>query len=307
MFAAIITALHSSFCWADQPAVNLGMTSFLDGALPPGGTGWYIQNYVAHYHVNELKDQNGNRAPLANQKLNLDIDMVQLAYFSPNEIGNARLGWTVLVPGIIRNDVSLGPVPTPAGPVNLGGSNGLGDVILGAMLQFNTVVGDRGPIFAQRIEVDVNLPTGRYDRNKAVSPGANLWSFNPYWAGTYWFSPNWSASVRLHYLYNGKNDDGPGGISIQPGQAVHANFATEYAVLPNLRLGLNGYWLNQFTDTKVNGVSQPGQRDRVWAIGPGLLYNFSKEDALFVNSYFESGVRNSGEGNRLVVRYAHHF
>lgn len=307
MFAAMIAALHSGFCWADQPAVNLGMTSFLDGALPPGGTGWYIQNYLAHYHVKELKDQNGSRSPFANQKLNLDIDMVQLAYFSPNEIGNARLGWTVLVPGIIRNDVNLGPVPTPAGPVNLGGSNGLGDVIVGAMLQFNTVVGEHGPVFAHRFEVDVNLPTGRYDRNKAVSPGANLWSFNPYWAGTYWFSPQWSASVRMHYLYNGKNDDGPGGITIQPGQAVHANFATEYAVLPHLRIGLNGYWLNQFTDTKVNGVSQSGQRDRVWAIGPGLLYNFSKEDALFVNSYFESGVRNAGEGNRVVVRYAHHF
>jgi hypothetical protein len=301
------TAFHAGFCWADQPPVNLGMTSFLDGAMPPGGPGLYFQNYLSHYHVNELKDENGNRSPLAQQKLNLDVDMLQVAYFSPTSIASARLGWTVLVPTIVRNDVELGPVPTPGGPVFLKGSDGLGDAIVGAILQFDTVVNENGPVFAQRVEVDVNLPTGRYDRNRAVNPGANLWSFNPYWAGTYWFSPQWSASIRLHYLYNGKNNDGPGGVTIQPGQAIHANFATEYAVLPNLRIGLNGYWLNQFTDTKIDGVSRHGQRDRVWAIGPGLLYSFSKDNGLFVNSYVERGVRNTGQGSRVVVRYAHHF
>jgi len=175
------------------------------------------------------------------------------------------------------------------------------------MFQFDTVMGPNGPVFAQRFELDLILPTGRYDPNTGVNPGSNTWSFNPHWAATYWFTPKWSASTRVHYVYNSRNNDAPGGGSIQAGQAVHANFTTEYAVTPQLFVGLNGYWLNQFADTKMNGAAQPGRRDRVWAIGPGLVYSLSKDDALFANAYFERGARNVGEGSRFVLRYAHHF
>ncbi len=70
--------------------------------------------------------------------------------------------------------------------------------------------------------------------------------------------PKWTASTRLHYLWNAKNTDpnlvlfGPEARSTQAGQAFFANFATEYEVVKKLYVGVNGYYLNQFTDTKVN-------------------------------------------------------
>ncbi|MNP10057.1 hypothetical protein D3C76_1021930 [compost metagenome] len=88
--------------------------------------------------------------------------------------------------------------------------------------------------------------TGKYDSQHDINPGSNAWSFDPYWAATNWLTAEWTASVRAHYLYNGKNDDpGPGfgdadADAVQAGQALHANFATEYAVIPPLRLGING-------------------------------------------------------------------
>lgn len=307
LIVGVVSALAAASCLADQPPLNLGMTSFFDGALPPGGPGWYFINYLQHYSAKKLTDQDGNRLPLTNQKVNVDVDMLQLAYFSPEKIGNMRLGWTVLAPAIIHHNVNIGPIPTPGGPVRLSGDTGLGDITVGPMFQFDPVMGPDGPKFTQRFELDFILPTGRYNANTGVNPGSNFWSFNPHWAATYWFTPKWSSSMRLHYLYNSKNSDASGGGTLQAGQAVHANFTTEYAVTPQLYVGLNGYWLNQFTDTKINGTAQSGRRDRVWAIGPGLVYSVTKNDSVFLNAYFESGAKNVPEGNRFVLRYAHHF
>ena len=126
----------------------------------------------------------------------------------------------------------------------------------------------------------MNLPTGEYDRNKDINPGNNAVSLDPYWAATYWLNPKWTASTRIHYLYNFKNNE-PGyafgaADDIQAGQAIHANFATDYAVTPQLRLGINGYWLKQVTDTEVDGEKVKGRREQVWAIGPGQCIVFPK-------------------------------
>jgi len=102
-----------------------------------------------------------------------------------------------------------------------------------------------------RIELSVILPTGNYSANEALNPGANFFSFNPYWAGTLFITPKLTVSTRLHYLWNAKNTDpyDPGATGIkdtQAGQAVHANFAASYEVIPKkLRLGINGYALKQ--------------------------------------------------------------
>ena len=93
------------------------------------------------------------------------------------------------------------------------------------------------------------------------------------------------------------------------GEAFHMNWTVSYEVLENnkLRVGINGYWLLQTTDPQIDGVSVPGQRERVLALGPGLLSSFSEKTFFFCNAYFETDVHNRPEGMSLVLRYVAKF
>ncbi|WAJ37908.1 transporter [Pseudomonas sp. GOM7] len=289
----------------DLPVVNLGLTSFLDGGLP-AGPGWYLQQYYQRYSADRLRDRNGDRIGLPKTELDYQVAVTQVSYLSNLRLGNASLGLNAVLPIVTKMDVDDG-----LNNAALKAQDGMGDLLVGPFIQFDPIMGPDGPRFVHRIEWQVNLPTGEYSDKRDINPGNNAVSFNPYWAATYWFNPKWSASVRAHYLYNFRNDDPSyafGDVSdIQAGQALHANFATEYAVTPQLRLGLNGYWLKQISDTKVDGHEVSGRREKVWAIGPGAMYSFSQEDHLVVNAYFEQDVENRPDGSRLQVRYIHHF
>lgn len=289
----------------DLPTVNLGMTSFLDGGLP-AGSGWYSQTYLQNYDSDKLTDSKGDKLGLPKTDLKYQVVVEQLSYMSDIRVGNAALGMNFLLPFVSKMDMDDG-----LNNAGIKAQGGFGDLMIGPFIQFDPVMGANGPKFVQRIEFQVNVPTGDYDANKDINPGNNAVSLDPYWAATYWFNPKWTASTRIHYLYNFKNDDPSyafGNVDdIQAGQAIHANFATDYAVSPQLRLGINGYWLKQITDTKVDGEDVKGRREQIWAIGPGAMYSFSKNNHVVANAYFEQDAKNRPEGTRLQVRYIHHF
>jgi hypothetical protein len=274
----------------DQPAVNLGATSFLDGG-PPAGPGNYFSQYFQYYHADTFR----NGPPGA--KVEALVSLSQLIHQSEQELFlGGKWGMNLMVPLVSLDSRVL--------PDN---GAGLGDVVVGPFLQWDPIMGANGPLFMQRIELQMILPTGRYDQDKALNPGSNFFSFNPYWAGTLFFTPDLTASWRLHYLWNDENDEAFGGGSRQAGQAVHANFAAAWALLPNtLRVGLNGYWLRQITASEVNGAKVDG-RERVLALGPGLLWHISRDSHLFLNAYFESEARLRPEGERFTLRFVHHF
>ena len=291
----------------DLPAVNLGGTSFYDGMPAPSGPGWYGIEYLTFITASRLNDAQGQRLALPQQKIDLFLPITQLIYAAPTKWYGMQPGVTALLPVLAHAKVQDG-----LGNAALKGTTGVGDVTLGAFLQFDPVMGANGPVFSHRLEFDVIAPIGRYDPTNAINPGSNFWSLDPHWAFTAWATPKLSFSGRLHYLWNGRNRDpatsfGPGVTSTRAGQAAHANFTAEYAIREGFSVGLNGYWLRQTTDTQANGADVAGRKERVWAVGPGLVYAFSKESSIFVNLYSEQGARNRAEGTRLVVRFNQHF
>lgn len=295
----------------DQPlTVNLGATSFLDGGLP-NGPGWYWESYNQFYNTHRFNDNEGHKLPLPRQSFHAFANLNQVLYISPHKFLGVHWGFDILLPLLVAEDIDDGLHHRV-----LDATTGVGDLLIGPLWQFDPIMSEEGekgrPLFVQRFEIDFFLPVGKYRRSIPITPGANFWSFNPYWAATIWPHAKWSISWRLHYLWNGKNHDpklafGPDVSWTQAGQVVHANFASSVEVLKKLRLGINGYFFVQFTDTKVDGHNVKGRRERVWAIGPGLMYSFSLNNVLLINLYFEQHARNRPQGTSLFLRYVYHF
>jgi hypothetical protein len=297
--------------WAYRlPPVNLGFTNFLDGG-PPAGPGFYFTEYVQSYTSGKLTDSDGERLlpPVADEKLDVWISLTQFIYQSNWKLPlGGALGLDVIIPVVFLDlDHDLGGPPEDNG-------TGLGDLLVGPFLQWDPIMGKNGPLFMHRIEFQMLVPTGKYDRDRELNPGSNFFSFNPYWAATVFLMPQWTVDWRIHYLWNAKNDE-PGRSPVeaeaddtQAGQAIHLNFSTAYEIWEKrLRVGLNGYYLKQVVDDEVDGQGISDSREQVLGIGPGAVFHYSQETHFFLNLFFETAAENRPEGIRLNLRYVQHF
>jgi hypothetical protein len=313
LLATLLPAVGAAQSPQPLPSVNLGFTSFLDGG-PPAGPGFYFQQYVQYFYANEFKDVNGNEVPLLDD-LHALASLSQGIYQSDQSIPLLGGKWGI---DVILPFVYLNVDPAPGSPLNAN-KVGLGDLLIGPFIQWGPIMGKKGPIFMHRIELQNLVPVGDYDDDKVLNAGSNFYSFNPYWAATLFMMPRWKFTWRLHYLWNAENDRplkrlfGPPGSPIpddtKAGQAIHLNFASSFELLPKrLHVGVNGYYLKQITNTKVDGNNLHGTREQVLGIGPGAVWHFSPNDHLFANTYFEVATKNRPEGRiRLNLRWTHHF
>lgn len=294
--------------------INLGGTSFYDGFA--GLPGFSFQQYLKFTSASSIRNNSGKEIKdFDNPKINVTSLINQLSYYSPNTIGaGAHLGWNIIVP-IVSLDGDFGS----NGPQLKDNATGVGDVTTGPLVQFDPIVDEHGrPIFVQRLALDVLLPVGKYDEHKDLNQGSNFYSINPYWAATWMPAPRWEVSWRLHYLQNFKNKD-PASSSVQlfegqpvrdtqAGKAAWINFTASYEVIPNVSVGLNGYYFKQISDDEVNGHRLADSREKVLGIGPGVFWKVGDGDGVWFNTYRETEVENRARNDYVVqVRYAHTF
>jgi hypothetical protein len=312
VLAAAIPAVQASTL---QPSgLNLGGTSYMDG-FGKAGPGFAYIGLLQYRNNDKFYDNDGNDNPaFARPRLRSMVMLNQLAYTSGVRVFGGLVGATALLPM-----VRLGSSVNPDSFVQLNSPEDAkqGDLTLGLFLQMDPVIENGRPVFSQRFEIDVIAPTGHYDTKYTANIGANTWSLNPYWAMTFLPTPALEFSTRLHYLYNYRNTDpgfGPAIRDVQAGQAVWANFAASYQVLPNLNVGLNGYWFRQITDDKLNGGRDPvagvmarGVRTTDLSMGPGALWKVNPETLVFANVYLPVTVRNTPGGFHMNLRLIRDF
>lgn len=296
LVAAVSCALGTpDLCSAQVqlPAVNLGLTNFEDGFAGPG---WLLQEFPNYYHADKLKDSQGTTIP-GNNRITAFSTTTHVAYVSQQRFMGGWLAFEALQPWVdLDTRFANGNNPT---------ARGFGDLTVGVGLQWAPMQIGNG-VFASRFVFDVGVPTGRYSDTQPVNVGNNFVVVDPYYALTYAVG-KLEASARLHYLWNSVNHEpfvGLGANTVQPGQAFHMNYSASYEVVTNVRVGFNGYWLQQTTDDKINDVNVPHSLERTVGLGAGIQFQPDRNTWIHLNAYKETDVRYRAQGSSVTLRFS---
>lgn len=301
-FFCVLFILQYSFTriYSLPYALNLGATNILDGGPIRNLPGWYYEQFNYFYHGNKFVDAFGKNAdPINCPKYNSFTVIPEVVYeWEPTNFLGGSWGVAAAFPVALYLNVTKNALGfTSSGA-------GFSNIILGLYNQWQAIMYKGRPLFIHRIEFDLFLPVGtnKYPE-KTINPGDILTYIDPYWAATLYLTEKFALSWRAFYLFCGQDKK----TKITPGQTFHLNYSMEYNIFSDCWVGINGYYLQQLKNNKLCGLELPNTKERVFSVGPGIVWFLPKEIFLFGHVYFESKARNRTQGISSCVLLVKHF
>ncbi|HSV36679.1 transporter [Ramlibacter sp. WS9] len=279
------------------PITPFGVFDFGAGQLPPPSEIATVGVRAAVYRASELRDNAGNVSPVG-AKVRVDSVGAAIIKMTDHSFMGGKYGWGAVIP-VLNMGLDLA-IPTPVGTVNVSGRNtAVGDIqLIPLMVQWTP-----SPGLFTNASLQLQLPTGSYDKSRAINAGTNHWTVVPTYAFTYITSGGFEVSSNFQLNFNGRNKD----TDYRSGVEYQHEFALGQHRGP-WTFGLGGYYYQQLTDDKAPGLPN-GNRSRVAALGPVVSF-FELGSGLplvWVHAYKEFGARNRSQGSQLTVRAAWTF
>ncbi|MDJ0912357.1 MAG: transporter [Desulfobacterales bacterium] len=311
---------YSGLSWAGGgQAYTNGSEDFRVGLLPDPSV--YYIHYTNYYNSDNFKDNDGDEIDEAPETTTF-ANTLRFLWVTDKKILGGSYATHIFVP-IVYSDIDFDdPGDDPEFPrVPSGNSKdkfGLGNIIFTPFL-----LGWRGETFHYWINIaDIFVPTNNgYDKNDAVNLGNNFWTIEPIFAFS-WLPGKFEVTSKFMYDINTKNHDHivtpdeakqigrPDLVgqqrSLLPGQEFHFDYVLGYHPNEQWELGAVGYFYQQVTDDEVNGEQVNNRRGRVFAIGPGVKYNFN-DLSLVGKVYFETLVENRYKGVQSFFKLHYRF
>lgn len=292
--AALLYALQPAAQAVENgaPITPFGVMDFGAGQLPPPSEVGTVGLRVATYRAGEARDNNGN---VAAAMPDLRVDSAGLVFIKMTgyTLGGAKYGWGAALP-YLRTSLDLA-VPTPAGTINLSGKNNAqGDLqLFPVMLQWAPAPG-----WYTNVQLQLQLPTGSYDKNRLINAGANHLTLSPVLAFTHIAASGLEVSSNIQLNFNDRNKD----TDFRSGIEYQHEFAVGQHMGP-WTLGAGGYFYQQLSDDKGPGLLN-GNRARVAALGPAASFFDlgSGWPVVWLHAYKEFGARNRSQGTHAALR-----
>jgi hypothetical protein len=290
--------------------IDLGFTSFYDG-FGRTDPGWVFLNYFRWNDFTSIKDSNGQNSPLfVDPRIDVISTLFHAVYVPPIQAPNGAIAFEALLP-----IVDFQSHFNPPGMVLTNNGLNFGDTTFGVLYQSKPISLGAQSVLSWRVDIQVIAPTGGFDGSRDLNQSSGFWSVAPYVAVTLLPVPKWEISARFNYIYNlptslGSNPPQIPGFEFlngQAGQAGWINFSSSYEVAEGIRPGLNGFWLQQFTDDRTNGISVPGTRVEELYLGPGLSWVIDKKNTSNFNLYLPISAKDTPAGPQFNIQFIHQF
>lgn len=280
------------------PITPFGVFDFGSGMLPPPSESATVGVRTSFYRATQLRDNSGERSPVG---LDLSVDSVGVAVvkMTDTQLFGGNYGFYAVLPYLhMSNALSI---PTPVGTLDLSGKNSAqGDIQIAPLV----VQWKPSPGLFTNAALQLQLPTGSYDKTRLINAGTNHWTVSPNFAVTYIMPSGYEVSSNFQLNFNSRNKD----TDYRSGVEYQQEFAVGKHVGP-WTFGLGGYHYQQITDDNTAGQDVVGNRARVTALGP--VVNFfdlgSSWPLIWVHAYKEFGARNRAQGTHAALRAAWTF
>jgi hypothetical protein len=262
-----------------------GAEGFMAGAVPPPGD--YLMTYGVDYR-GTLTDNGGDEVKVGGDNIELRVNALSLRWIHVTEtkLWGGDFGFHVIAP-LLNGEIDIAGETTSM--------SGLGDLV------FDPFVAWHYPNLHLAAGVDFTLPTGDFDKDKAINPGAGYWSIEPLVGITYLSDDGYEASVKLMYNIKSENDD----TDTLSGDEFHMDYTLAKHDGP-WTYGVGGYYVQQIQNDEVDGEEQENSKRRNLAIGPQIKYDY--KNMSFSGKYqVETVSRNSFEGNRVNLKFIYAF
>ncbi|MGV8864680.1 MAG: SphA family protein [Pseudomonas sp.] len=261
----------------------LGVQTVVPAILPaPGSTQFY--SYSVFYNANSYRD-NAGHSSLPGFKLDTFVQAVRVVHtwdYQPDngiKLSSGIIGTadTLEVQAYGQKDRKTGMKQVYLSPLYLTYSP---SDTLHLLTGFN-----------------VFLPVGGYDKKDLANTSSNYATYTQEFALTWFPSPSWEVSIEPTVSINQRNKD----TDYRSGDVFDVDYLLGYRIpaLPQLQVGLVGYYTHQFTNDTLNGADLPDARLEKLAYGPQLFYAFNKSSGVVVKWMHESVVKNGPKGDGL--------
>ncbi|MBN0986000.1 SphA family protein [Amphritea pacifica] len=280
------------------PTTPMGVFEFGTGFMPPATPSGTFATRAAYYSTDKVVDSHGDK--ITGQDFSLDVFSISAVYLNmtDEEILGAKYGYSAILPFLKMNaDLS---VSVPGVGVVFEDNADLfrqGDMqIIPLILQWNLA-----PNLAMNTQLQIQLPTGDYDKNRLVSPGLNHWVISPNYGVSYISDAGYEVSSSFQLDISSENPD----THYTNGVEYRHEFGVGKHTGP-WTVGLGGYFYRQLTDDEGPGVID-GNKGTVTALGPALSYFSPGKPAVWLHAYKEFNAENRAEGYNLALRVAMSF
>lgn len=258
----------------------VGTNTVLPGIAPSAGQTFW-QNYNLYYSADAFKLEGGSLVP--GFQLDIAANATRLFHGWRTQAGPFGLASAFVVP-VVYSRAESG--------FNTNEDFAIGDVTVQPL--YLTYVNDGKTLFAYS-GVDVTLPVGTAISRRYVAANPVVTAT---WFPTKAVDVNGIAMLEFALSENKSTNYRSGNLLV----LEYSAHGRPFAWLPKLSVGVNGYYVKQFTSDRVEGADI-GFEGRAFAIGPELVFQIGDAGGLALKWQHEFNVRNRPEGNTFWFQF----